>query len=222
MNFTVIDCEQKSPAWWKARLGRLTGSTAAAMLSTVKSGEAAGRRNLRARLMLERLTKRSHESGYQSSAMQQGTEREPDALLLYEALTGQIVERTGFLSHNVHMAGCSLDGHVGDFEGIVEAKSPEAAAHLDYVLTGVVPGVYQKQCLHDLWITGAKWCDWISYNPDFPDKLQSKLVRIVRDERAIEEYEQKALAFLREVDELVNRVSTLTDLGNTLRQAVTA
>ena len=42
--FTIIDAEQRSELWFTARLGRLTGSRAADMLATIKSGEAAARR----------------------------------------------------------------------------------------------------------------------------------------------------------------------------------
>ena len=44
----VSEALQGTPEWFYERLGRVTGSRASAMLSTIKSGgEAAGRRNLR-------------------------------------------------------------------------------------------------------------------------------------------------------------------------------
>jgi len=81
-------------------------------------------------------------------------------------LTRSILTSSGFLEHDTLMAGCSLDGHVGDFEGLVEIKCPQAATHLDYLKTGTIPGDYYKQITHALWITGAQWCDWLSFNPD--------------------------------------------------------
>jgi hypothetical protein len=56
VSFTVVMAEQRSPEWFAARLGRLTGSRAADMLATIKSGEAAARRDLRVQLVVERLT----------------------------------------------------------------------------------------------------------------------------------------------------------------------
>lgn len=221
--FTIIDAEQRSPAWFQARAGRLTGSHAVGMLAIVQKGEAAGRRNLRAQLMLERITGKSQDSGgFQSDAMRQGIEREADAAALYEALTGRLLVATGFLSHNTHLAGCSLDGHVDDFTGIFEAKSPIAATHLEYLTTGIIPGEYQKQITHNLWISKAKWCDWLSFNPDFPEELRARLVRVYRDESVIAEYEAKALAFLAEVDAEVLRVRKMITDGAVLRQAVGA
>lgn len=223
MNFHVIDAPQRSPEWFTARLGKLTGSRAADMLATIKSGgEAAGRRNLRVQLLLERITGRSQETGFVTPAMQAGIDREVDACAVYEALTGHLLTSTGFLVHDSILAGCSLDGHVGDFEGIIEIKSPLAATHLEYVKSGVIPGDYLKQILHGLWISGAQWCDWLSYHPDFPKALRVKLVRVVRDEAAIAAYEKAALAFLAEVDREVDALATLADVGSVLREATTA
>jgi YqaJ-like viral recombinase domain len=201
VNFTVIDAPQRSPAWATARLGRLTGSRASDMLATRKDGkEAAGRANLRVQLVLERLTGRCQESGYVSAAMQQGIDREVDACAVYEGLTGNILQTSGFLSHVGLMAGCSLDGHIGNFEGIIEVKSPIPATHLDYLKTGTIPGEYYKQIVHGLWISGARWCDWLSYNPDFPEPLRVKLVRVERIRAEIDSYELLVRQFLQDVD----------------------
>jgi hypothetical protein len=207
--FSVIDAPQRSPEWHAARLGRLTSSRAADMLATIKNGEAAGRRNLRVQLALERLTGRCQESGFVSPAMQIGIEREADAAGLYEALTGRVLTRTGFLAHHSHQVGASLDGHVGDFEGIVELKCPLAATHLEYLKTGVIPGEYKKQIIHALWVSGARWCDWLSYHPEFPTGLQAKLVRVDRVDQEIASYALAAALFLSEVDAEVEAVRRL-------------
>lgn len=204
MNCYILMCEQRSPEWIAARLGKLTASVAGDMLATIKSGEAAARRNLRIKLVLERLTGKCQESDYISPAMQVGIDREAEARAFYEALTGDAVENTGFVQHNDLMAGCSLDGCVFDATGrivkILELKSPEPSAHLSYLRTGQIGKSYEAQVLHSLWLTGAESCDWMSYQPEFPEGLQSKLVTIPRDELAIADYEAKALAFLEEVD----------------------
>jgi len=96
--FTVVDVPQRSLEWFQARLGKLTGSKAAAMMAKVKSGESAGRRNLRAQLMLERITGKSNTPKWESEAMKQGTEREADALSLFELLTGRCALKSGFLA----------------------------------------------------------------------------------------------------------------------------
>ena len=56
MSFSIVNAPQRSPEWFAARAGRLTGSMAGDMLATIKSGEAAARRDYRLQLALERLT----------------------------------------------------------------------------------------------------------------------------------------------------------------------
>jgi putative phage-type endonuclease len=204
VNFTVITAEQRSPEWFAARAGRLTGSVAADMLATIKSGEAAARRDLRMRLVCERLTGQPQEDTFVNAAMQRGIDMEPMAFSAYEAQTGLVAVRSGFLSHALHMAGCSLDGHVGNFEGIVELKCPKSSTHLKYLREGGIPKDYLPQILHNLWISGAQWCDFLSFDDRFPADMQVFYVRVERDDKAIAEYEAKALAFLGEVETEVN------------------
>jgi hypothetical protein len=197
--FTVLDVAQRSPAWAAARLGRLTGSRAADMLATVKGGESIGRRTLREQLARERRTGRCYAPTFNSPAMQAGLAQEGAARTWYEALTGRFLTETGFLVHDTLQAGVSLDGHVGDYEGLVEIKCPLALTHAEY-LSGGVPGGHRKQIVHALWLTGARWCDWVSFNPEFPPDLRAIVVRVARDEQAIASYALAVALFLREVD----------------------
>jgi len=200
MSFTIVDAPQRTPAWFAARLGRLTGSVAKEMLATVKQGESAGRRNLRLRLVLERLTGKSQESDFVSPAMQAGIDREADAFAAYEALTGSVVERSGFLAHPSLMAGCSLDGHQHGFERLLSIKCRQPAAHYAFLKSATIPADALAQMRHELWITGAREHDYFSWNPDFPESLQARVVTVQRGDVAIEAYAEAACAFLEEVD----------------------
>lgn len=219
MNFTVLDCPQRSAEWFEARIGRLTGTCAADMLATIKSGEAAARRDLRLRLVCERLTGCSQEDGYVNAAMQRGIDLEPAALAAYEAMTGEMAQRVGFCSHASLRAGCSPDGYVGDFTGIVSLKCPKSATHLGYLRGGVMPQTYVPQMLHELWISGAQFYDFLSFDDRFPPELQTFYVRVMRLETAVAEYEKKALAFLAEVDREYEAVQTLGNLPRQLTRA---
>ena len=220
MTFTVSMAEQRSDQWFQSRLGRLTGSRAADALATIKSGEAAARRDYRMQLVCERLTNQLQEDGYVNAAMQRGIDLEPVAFAAYEAETGAVVRRSGFLSHNTHMAGCSLDGDVGEFAGILEVKCPKSATHLGYLRDGKVPSKYVPQITHNLWVSGAQWCDFVSFDDRFPEALQLFRVRVERDAKAISEYEAKALAFLAEVEREVEAVRTMADPGAVMRDVV--
>lgn len=198
--YTIIDAPQRSVEWHAARLGRLTGSCAGAMLTSIKSGEAAGRRNLRIRLVLERLTNRSQESDFLSDAMKTGIEREADAVGAYEVATGALVQTTGFLSHTTLMAGCSPDGFTGAFDTLVSIKCRQPAAHYDFLRKGTIPPESWSQMKHELWMTDALEHVYVSYNPDFPEKMQLKFGVFGRDAFDLVEYDGLARVFLAEVD----------------------
>jgi hypothetical protein len=103
----VLRCAQRTPEWYAARLGRLTSSCASEAFATIKKGESAARRNLRVRLVLERLTGKSQESDFQSFDMTRGIELEPEARDAYEAETGTVIESVGCVQHDTLMAACS-------------------------------------------------------------------------------------------------------------------
>jgi hypothetical protein len=177
------------------------------MLATIKSGEAAARRDLRTQLVLERITGRSQESGYINGDMQRGIELEPEAIAAYEARTGSLVQPIGYCLHDTLMAGCSPDGFVND--GLVEVKCPRSATHLSYLRFGGVPKDYLPQLVHQLWITGAPWVDFASYDPRFPERLQFFCVRLQRNEQEIASYALAASLFLAEVDKETEAVQAL-------------
>lgn len=203
-NFTVIDAEQRSPEWFAARVGRLTGSRASDMLATIKKGEAAARRDLRVQLVVERLTGQPQEDGYVNATMQRGIDLEPAAFDAYERERGLLVRRTGFLAHNDLMVGCSLDGDVEDFTGIVELKCPKSATHYEYLRSREIPENHKPQLLHNLWVTGAQWVDFVSYDDRFPEAQRLFIARMERTpdvEILISIYAKQAAEFLAEVEQ---------------------
>jgi predicted phage-related endonuclease len=209
--FTILDCAQRSVEWSTARLGRLTSSRAADMLAKGKkpSEESASRRNLRMQLALERITGRVQERGFYSDAMRFGENTEDLARFVYQAITGQTLVTTGFLAHTTLMVGTSLDGHIGDFEGLIEIKVPLPATHYEALEEGKVPTAHHKQIVHALFVSGAKWCDWMSFEPSFPEKLRAKVIRVERDEEEIAAYEVEVRKFLAEVDAKVEKLKVL-------------
>jgi hypothetical protein len=199
--FTICFADQRSPEWFHARAGRLTGSRASDMLAQIKTGEAAARRDLRTQLVVERLTGQPQEDSYTNAIMQRGIDLEPAAFAAYEAHSGHVARRTGFLAHTSLKAGCSLDGDVEDFTGIIEAKCPKSATHFGYLKGRRVPANHMPQILHNLWITGAQWCDFVSYDDRFPPHLHLFVCRVPRVELDVLAYAHCAEKFLAEVDE---------------------
>lgn len=200
MKFHIVEHPQRSPEWFLARSGRLTGSRASDMLAKIKTGEAAARRDYRLQLTAERLTGMPQENDFINAAMQWGIDQEPFAFAAYESVTGEMVRRTGFICADELMVGCSLDGDISDFEGIIELKCPKTATHLTYLRGGVMPSQYVPQVTHNLWVTGAKWCDFASFDPRLPKQLQLFKVRVQAKDVDLEAYDSAATAFLAEVE----------------------
>lgn len=219
--FTVIDAEQRSPEWKLARAGRLTASRAKDMLATIKTGEAAARRDLRVQLVVERLTGEPQDDGYVNADMQRGIDLEPEAFAAYEALTGQIPASCGFVAHNSYQIGCSPDGVLDDFGGLLELKVPRSATHLGYLRSGAVPAEHRPQLVHALWVTGAAYIDFLSFDPRFPANLRTFYVRLERDDKEIAAYAVKAGFFLAEVAQELAAVRSMTDVGAVMREALT-
>lgn len=209
-HFTAHTVEQRTDEWRQLRAGRVTGSAAEALLAERKkgTGELAVRRNLRQQLVVERLTGSPvDDSAGRGAAVQRGIDSESAAFCAYEARTGQMVKRVGFLAHDTLAAGASLDGYVGDYVGILECKCPTSAVHLEYLMGGVVPDTYRGQIFHNLYVSGAAWCDFVSYDDRFIDPaLRLFVVRVNRDETQMKAYEVMLRTFLNEVDAEVERV----------------
>lgn len=199
MSFSINTSEQRSPEWFKARLGRATGSRAADILATIKSGEAAARRDYRMQLAVERITECVQEEGFVSKDMQWGIDCEPAAFAAYEAMTGDLLTKSGFLVHNESMSGCSLDASVSNFSGIVEFKCPKSTTHFKYLKAGVIPADYMPQVRHNLFVTGADWADFVSFDPRMPEGLQFFIKRLNASDANLNEYQDQLYRFLAEV-----------------------
>jgi hypothetical protein len=182
------------------------------MLSRIKSGEAAARRDYRLQLATERLTGTPQENGFVSAEMQRGIDLEATAFAAFEAASGEMVRRTGFICANDLMVGCSLDGDINDFKGIVELKCPKSTTHVGYWKAGAVPAAYLPQIMHNLWVTGAEFCDFASYDDRLPTHLHLFKVRVFAKDLDIESYALEAIRFLSEVQAEVDALRNLGKL----------
>jgi putative phage-type endonuclease len=198
--------EQRSEEWFKARLGKVTASRVADILAKIKSGESASRRNYKIQLVSERLTGEKQET-YINQAMQDGIDREFYARERYVQQFGE-VEEVGFIQHPTLEAGASPDGIVGE-DGIIEIKCPMGTTHTETLMSQDVPSKYMPQIQFQLLCTGRKWCDFVSYNPMFPEHLQVFVKRVEADADYQKELEIEVKQFLSEVDDVINRLKEI-------------
>ncbi len=194
--------EQRTEEWFIQRLGKVTASRVGDVIAKTKSGPSASRDNYATQLVLERLTNKQGEF-FTNSAMQWGTETEPMARQAYELKRGVFVDEVGFIDHpTIDMSGASPDGLV-DKKGLVEIKCPESKTHMEYLMSGKPPAKYIPQMMWQMACTGREWCDFVSFDPRFPENLQILVVKVEYDPTYVKMLELEITQFLDEVSKKV-------------------
>lgn len=175
----IIRCTQQDDLWNVARVGRITGSRIDDLLappttraSTRKGisypagSEAQCKEDYRRELVIERIYGRAADH-YTSQYMKDGSDREPQARMLYEAENQVVVEQVGFALHpEWDWFGCSPDGLVGE-DGGLELKCPAESMHDAYWQNiDLLVQEYKGQCLGGLiCFPEREWWDLYAFNP---------------------------------------------------------
>lgn len=189
--------EQGSIEWKMLRAGNATASRIADIVAKTKSGYSTSRDNYMTELVIERFGVISE--GFINTAMQHGTDCEPFARATYEGLNSTMVTQIDYVPHpTIKRAGASPDGLVDD--GLLEIKCPNSTTHFNYLIANEVPEKYKPQMAWQMACTGAKWCDFVSFDNRVPDDLQYFEIRYHRDDVYIEHLEQEVTKFLAEVE----------------------
>ena len=171
--------DQNSDEWFALRMGKFTASTFKDLFAG-KTTAAYEKAILRP--VFERLTGESPES-FSNAYMERGHELEDMARMEYEIETLSEVALGGFCELN-EWVGCSPDGFVGD-DGLLEIKCHAYNTHINYLMANKLPTIYKWQVHGQMWVTGRKWCDFVSYHPNLP----TLIIRVDRDEKLIVELE---------------------------------
>ena len=197
---------QGTPEWFAQRLGHVTASRMSDVLAKGKAGEAVTRQKYRMQIIAERISGRVAES-FTSAAMEWGVEQEKFARIRYEADTGYFVDEAEFCNHpTIKWLGASPDGTISGVSGLIEIKCPNTQTHLGYRLDNKPPAAYINQMQCQMWVTGADWCDFVSYDPRVPEHLQLFVSRLQRDNDLIAKMEIETIKFLGEVDDAINQL----------------
>jgi putative phage-type endonuclease len=202
--------EQRSDEWHKIRIGKVTASRISDVIAKTKTGVSTSRQNYLVQLVSERLTGKKGDS-FVNQAMLDGIEREAAARELYMQTRRVSVTEVGFFDHPViKNSGASPDGAVnaaeeGKYAGLIEIKCPIETTHTNTLMSKSVPSKYVPQIQWQMASVSpnVKWCDFISYNPNFPDTMQLFVARVERDDVYIAELEAEVIKFLDEVDQTI-------------------
>lgn len=154
--------EQRSDEWFKARIGKLTGSNidAALGLNPYKTPED----------LIRQMVRDYHGAEKEFTgniATEYGQLHEPLALMDYEMLTGHSVEECGFIVHpDFKWLGASPDGLIGR-DGVIEIKCPYGLRNKkgDNLIfkTAKEQEHYYAQMQIEMFCTNRKWCDFFQW-----------------------------------------------------------
>ena len=197
---------QGSSEWFAQRLGHVTASRMSDVLAKGKSVEAVTRQKYKMQIIAERISGQVAGS-FTNAAMEWGTEHEPLARIRYEADTGFFVDEAEFCFHpTIKWLGASPDGIISGVNALIEIKCPNTQTHLGYRLDNKPPAAYINQMQCQMWVTGATYCDFVSYDPRVPEHLQLFVSGLDRDDDLIAKMEIETIKFLSEVDDAIKQL----------------
>jgi len=160
--------EQHGDAWHEFRSKGIGASEAPAVL---------GECDFKTPLQLWELKTGRREREKTNFAMQRGTNAEPKIRALYELRTGIDAQPALGIHADHPFMRASFDGLNADENIVIEFKYPSAIKH-SKAKAGEVPLTYKAQLQHQLFVSGAKRCDYVSYDgkdivivpvlPDYP------------------------------------------------------
>lgn len=191
--------EQGTPEWHDMRRGVLT-STAIRTLIT-PTGKLADNDKTRAHVYevaAQRITGRTEDT-FTSFDMMRGHVEEVLARDLYSQHYNPVTE-CGFITNDSlgFTVGYSPDGLVGE-DGLIEIKSAKAKIQVQRIADGGIPTEHMAQVQTGLWVTGRKWCDFISYS----NGMAMQVIRVNADPDYHALIEQAAQAFEAKVAEVI-------------------
>ena len=202
-------CEE----WLAERRGLVTGSRFKDARDRLKNGSPSSKCSLYALDVARERCGGKAGDVYVNSAMRFGTEQEPLARAAYEKFTGNLVFEAGFFSIDGVFGG-SVDGLIDD-DGVLEIKTMVSS---DTLFTALVDGdisAYIDQCNGYLWMLNRQWVDLVLWAPDMADLgLAMKIIRIERDQPAIDALESDLLKFLTMVRENESKLRRAAQAAN--------
>ena len=191
---------QRTKEWYVDRLGYVTGTDAETLLSGLKTKKI---EDLVLNKVWENLIDTSNELFMeQRNAMAWGNEHEAGAIEMYEKTTKRKVKSAKFYKNkSIKGSGSSVDGYVGH-DGLIEVKCPyNGANHVSVMLSNEIESKYFAQIQKQLFDTGRKYCDYVSYDPRLKAKYKIHIIRILPDEKMFAEFKTKIVSIAQMINE---------------------
>lgn len=210
----IHDVQQGSGPWLALRLAIPTASEFDNLITPlwkIKTGEAP--KSYLYQKICEKFMGTFADGG-SSFAMGQGSILEHEAIPWFSFAHDLNVQRVGFVTTDDERIGCSPDGLIGE-DGGIEIKCPSPTTHLRYWVDGILPKEHAAQVHGSMFVTGRKWWYFLSYSRQFP----ALLLRVERDEKIQQAIGEALDGFLRDYDELYEKLRKIKDAENAIQQA---
>lgn len=199
--------EQGSDEWFQIRKGKITGTTLKSIMGTPRA-----RQEAIYEIIAERLTVGIENETSYENPMERGKRLEPEAIAMFEFVTGKKVSKTGFCEDDENSSiANSPDGLIEEEDGALEIKCFGGKNYVKMWLTNEIPDEYQAQKIQYFVLNeNLKTLYFAGYNPDIPVHP----MHIIEVHRAdvldeIEKAREAQVAFLVEVNTILKTIIKL-------------
>lgn len=202
LGFNPLEVEQGSYLWLKMRLGVISASKCKDMMA--KKGTAT-RNNYMMQLIAEVITGIPTELG-PFKQLEWGKENEPAARTAYSFMTGEAVHEIPFIYADQSMrCGISPDGIVNDAG--LEIKCPfTSMVHCDTLVNDAIKDDYFLQMQFSMFVTGAQYWEFMSYDPRMPVHLMTKIIKVNRCKKTQEKIAESVREFITDMDRALEQL----------------
>lgn len=199
MSLQIIECDQGSEEWFRARMGIPTASEFKTILGIKKEAKDKVTRQIYMRKLAGEIVTGEPMESYSNDHMARGQAMEEEARALYAVMHDADLQRVGFIRNG--NAGCSPDSLIGN-TGALEIKTALPHIVADLILKDQFPPEHKAQTQGVLWIAEREFIDLSVYWPKMPRFVK----RAQRDEPYIKDIAAAVDQFNDELAEMVDRI----------------
>lgn len=158
-----FDIEQNTPEWDVIKAGKWSASRAGTIMGGL---DTKGLADYIMDVAWGRVYGPIEHGTYKSSAMERGSNLEPETREKYQFETDCVIETCGFVEHSsIPNVGWSPDGIAPCRKHGVEAKNPLHKAYMQVRRTGKIPAEYRWQCKWAAWVGELESLDFLCDHP---------------------------------------------------------
>lgn len=158
-----IEIPQREEEWFNYHIGRPSASRFSEIITT--TGQPSKQRQKYLYTLAGEAVAGAKSGTYQSAAMFRGEAFEAEGIEFYAITHPEaVLSPVGVCLTDDEKVAASPDSFI-DEDGQLELKCPMIHTHVEYLINGKLPTEYFTQVQGQLYVTGRKYCDFMSYYP---------------------------------------------------------